>query len=116
MTSVGTEEQALEIAHHLVESGLVACVNILPGVKSVFRWKGKVQHEGEYLLMAKTVKKNFARVRDAMKELNAYELPEILAFPADYADPAFARWIGECSTGIQSPSDDEEDSGEAAID
>jgi periplasmic divalent cation tolerance protein len=116
VTSVGTEEQALDIAHHLVESGLAACVNILPGVKSVFRWKGKVQHEGEYLLMAKTVKKNFARVRDAMKELNAYELPEILAFPADHADAAFAKWVAESSTGVGSPLDDEEDSGEAAID
>ena len=49
VTSVGTEEQALDIAHHLVESQLAACVNILPGVKSVFRWKGKVQHESEFL-------------------------------------------------------------------
>jgi periplasmic divalent cation tolerance protein len=116
MTSVGTEEQALNIAHHLVHSQLAACVNILPGVKSVFRWKGKVQHEGEYLLMAKTVKRNFARVRDAMKELNAYELPEILAFPAHLADGAFAKWIAENSTGIEGPSDDEEDPGEATID
>jgi periplasmic divalent cation tolerance protein len=116
VTSVGTEEQALDIAHHLVDRRLAACVNILPGVKSVFRWKGEVQHEGEFLLVAKTVKKNFARVRDAMKELNAYELPEILAFPADRADPAFAKWVAECSTGIESPSDGEEDPGEASFD
>jgi hypothetical protein len=52
-----------------------------------------------------------------MKELNAYELPEILGFPADHADPAFAKWVAECSTGIESPSDDdEEDPGEATID
>lgn len=117
VTTVGTEEQALEIARRLVESRLAACVNILPGVRSVFRWKGKVQDETEFLLMAKTVSENFERVRQTMKELNAYELPEILGFPADHADPAFAKWVAECSTGIESPSDDdEEDPGEATID
>ena len=117
VTSVGTEEQALDIAHHLVESKLAACVNILPGVRSVFRWKGKVQHEGEFLLIAKTVPENFERVRSVLKELNAYELPEILGFPADHADPAFAKWVAENATGIRNPSDDEEDEpGEATID
>ena len=105
MTSVGTEEQALDIAHHLVESHLAACVNILPGVKSVFRWKGEVQQEGEFLLMAKTVPGNFDRVRAVMQELNAYELPEILSFPADHSDPAFANWVAENATGIRSSSD-----------
>ncbi|MGZ6972158.1 MAG: divalent-cation tolerance protein CutA [Thermoanaerobaculia bacterium] len=116
VTSVGTEEQALDIAHHLVERRLAACVNILPGVKSVFRWKGKVQHEGEFLLMAKTVKGNFERVRDAMKELNAYELPEILAFPATNADKAFAAWVSANATGVASPESDDDESGEATID
>lgn len=116
VTSVGTEEQALDIAHHLVESQLVACVNILPGVRSVFRWKGKVQHEGEFLLIVKTVAENFERVRSVLKELNAYELPEILGFPADHADPAFAKWVAENATGIRNPTDDEDEPGEATID
>jgi len=116
VTSVGTEEQALDIAHHLVESRLAACVNILPGVKSIFRWKGKVQHEGEFLLVVKTVKKNFGRVRDAIKELNAYELPEILGFPASHADKAFAAWICANSTGVASPESDDDEAGEATID
>ncbi|HEX7614052.1 MAG TPA: divalent-cation tolerance protein CutA [Thermoanaerobaculia bacterium] len=117
VTSVGTEQQALDIAHHLVESRLAACVNILPGVRSVFRWKGKVQHEGEFLLLAKTVPGNFERVRAVMKELNAYELPEIVGFPADQVDPAFAKWVAESSTGIPNSSDDGEDEpGEVTID
>jgi periplasmic divalent cation tolerance protein len=117
VTSVGTEEQALVIAQRLVESQLAACVNIVPGVRSVFRWKGKVQHEGEFLLVAKTLKKNFERVRQVLKELNAYELPEILGFPASHADEAFAAWVAANSTGIENPSDDdEEDPGEATID
>ena len=116
VTSVGTEEQALEIAQRLVESQLVACVNILPGVRSVFRWKGKIQHEGELLLMIKTLEENFERVRQVLKDLNAYELPEILGFPATRADAAFAAWVAANSTGIENPSDDEDEPGEGTID
>jgi periplasmic divalent cation tolerance protein len=100
VTTVGTEEQALDIAHHLVEGGLVACVNILPAVRSVFRWKGKVNVDGEFMLLAKTVESNFEAVRAAMKQLNAYELPEILGFPATFADAAFAQWVAESSSGV----------------
>ena len=116
VTTVGTEEQALDIAQRLLESQLAACVNILPGVRSVFRWKGKVQHEGEFLLMVKTLKENFERVRNVIQELNTYELPEILAFPASHVDEAFAAWVATNSTGIESPSDDEDEPGEATID
>lgn len=99
VTTVGTEEQALDIAHHLVRNHLAACVNIIRNVRSVFRWKGKVSDDGEFMLVAKTVEGNFEAVREAMKELNAYELPEILGFPANFADPAFAAWVAESSTG-----------------
>ncbi len=116
VTSVGTEEQALEIAQRLVESQLAACVNILPGVRSVFRWKGKVQHEGEFLLVTKTRAENFERVRQVIRELNAYELPEILGFPASHADEAFAAWVAASSTGVETPSEDEDEPGEATID
>jgi periplasmic divalent cation tolerance protein len=116
VTSVGTEEQALDIAQRLVESQLAACVNILPGVRSVFRWKGKVQHEGELLLIVKTLTENFERVQQVIKELNTYELPEILAFSASHADEAFAAWVATNSTGVETPSDDEDEPGEATID
>ena len=101
VTTVGTEEQALNIAHHLVGEGLAACVNILPGVRSVYRWKGKVNDDEEFLLLVKTVERNFEVVRAAMKELNAYELPEILGFPATFADEAFAKWVVQSSQGVK---------------
>jgi periplasmic divalent cation tolerance protein len=116
VTSVGTEEQALDIAQRLVESQLAACVNILPDVRSVFRWKGKIQHEREFLLVVKTLEGNFERVRKILKELNAYELPEILGFPASHADGAFAAWVAATSTGVENPADDEDEPGEATID
>lgn len=115
VTSVGTEQQALDIAHALVQRRLAACVNILPGARSIFRWKGKVQQDNEFLLLIKTLETNFDGVRDAIKELNAYELPEIVAFPAAMADAAFAAWVAESCTGVAS-DDDEDEPGEATID
>ena len=109
VTTVGTEEQALDIAHHLVRDGLAACVNILPGVRSVFRWKGKVTVDGEFMLLVKTVESNFEAVRSVMKELNAYELPEILGFPATFADAAFAEWVAESSVGPAAAVEEEEE-------
>ncbi|HTS02150.1 MAG TPA: divalent-cation tolerance protein CutA [Thermoanaerobaculia bacterium] len=116
VTSTGTEEQALDIAHALVARRLAACVNILPGVRSIFRWKGKVQQDGEFVLLVKTIETNFEAVRGVIKELNAYELPEIVGFPAAEADAAFAAWVAESSTGVASGDDDEDEPGEATID
>lgn len=115
LTSVATEKQALDIAHALVQRRLAACVNIVPGVRSFFRWKGKIQQDGELLLLVKTLESNFEAVRGAIRELNAYELPEIVAFPAAQADAAFAAWVAESSTGPASDDEDDEP-GEATID
>lgn len=116
LTSVGTEQQALDIAHALVKRRLAACVNILPGVRSLFRWKGKVQQDAELLLIIKTLASNFEAVRGVIRELNAYELPEIAAFPAVMADPAFGTWVTDSSTGVASDDDEEDETGEATID
>jgi periplasmic divalent cation tolerance protein len=116
LTSVGTEQQALDIAHALVKRRLAACVNILPGVRSIFRWKGKVQQDGEWLLIVKTLDSKFEAVRGVIKELNAYELPEIAAFPATLVDSMFNTWVHDSSTGVANDDDEEDESGEATID
>ena len=95
VTSVGTEEQALDIAHELVRTRQAACVNLLPNVHSIYRWKGRVCDDGEFLLLVKTAAKHFPAVRDTIQRVNTYELPEILAYRVDEASPAFARWISQ---------------------
>ena len=95
VTSVGTEEQALDIAHALVRSHRAACVNIVPNVHSIYRWKGRVCDDGEFLLLVKTRAKEFDAVREAIQKLNTYELPEVLAYRVDDASPAFAAWIAK---------------------
>jgi len=98
VTTVGTEEQALDIAHELVGKHLAACVNIVPRIRSVFFWKGKVNDDGEWMLFVKTAPGNFEKVREAIKRINVYDLPEILGFGAGFADAVFARWVVDSST------------------
>ena len=97
VTSVGTEEQALDIAHELIRSRQAACVNLLPNVHSIYRWKGRVCDDGEFLLLIKTRAKEFNGVRETIQKLNTYELPEVLAYRVDEASPAFAAWIGKAT-------------------
>lgn len=93
VTSVGTEEQALDIAHALIRNRQAACVNLVPNVHSIYRWKGRVCDDGEFLLIIKTRASEFAGVRDTIHKLNTYELPEVLAYRVDESSPAFSDWI-----------------------
>ena len=93
VTSVGTEEQALDVAHALVRARRAACVNIVPNIHSVYRWKGRVCDDGEMLLIIKTRASQFEGVRETIQRVNTYELPEILGYRVDKASPGFAQWI-----------------------
>ena len=93
VTSVGTEEQALDVAHALVRGRHAACVNIVPNIHSVYRWKGRVCDDGEMLLLIKTRAASFEAVRETIHKVNTYELPEVLAYKVDWASPGFATWI-----------------------
>ncbi len=93
VTSVGTEEQALDVAHALVRGKRAACVNIVPNVHSIYRWKGRVCDDGEMLLIIKTRASNFEAVRETIHKVNTYELPEVLGYRVDWASKGFAEWI-----------------------
>src|SRR5262250_2889745 len=97
VTSVGTEEQAIDIAHALVRSHQAACVNLMPNVHSIYRWKGRVCDDGEYLLFIKTRAREFDAVRETIQKMNTYELPEVLAYRVDGSSPAFASWIAKAT-------------------
>ncbi|MEP6994413.1 MAG: divalent-cation tolerance protein CutA [Acidobacteriota bacterium] len=93
VTSVGTEDQALDVAHALVRSRRAACVNIIPNVHSIYRWKGRVCDDSEMLLLIKTRATQFESVREMIHRVNTYELPEVLGYRVDWASPGFASWI-----------------------
>jgi periplasmic divalent cation tolerance protein len=93
VTSVGTEEQALDVGEALVRQRLAACVNMVPSVHSIYRWKGRICHDSEYLLFVKTLAREFPAVAETIRRLNSYELPEILAFDVRDADEKFRAWV-----------------------
>ena len=98
VTSVGTEDQALDVAHALVRSRRAACVNIIPNVHSVYRWKGRVCDDGEMLLIIKTRASHFESVRETIHRVNTYELPEVMGYRVDWASPGFASWIDKMTS------------------
>ena len=99
VTSVGTEQQAVEISEELVARRLATCVNILPCHRSIYRWKGKVCEDTEYLLMIKAPTSRFDAIAETIRELHSYELPEIMALPVERAEAAFHEWVVRMVTG-----------------
>jgi periplasmic divalent cation tolerance protein len=84
---------ARRLATALVARQLAACVNIVPGVESVFRWQGKVDRAPETLLVIKAPAGVFGRLRQAIVKLHPYEVPEIIALPITAGHPAYLAWV-----------------------
>ena len=93
ITTVGTEEQANLVASELVSRRHAACVNIVPGLRSVYRWKGAVQHDEEHPMLIKTTAERYAALEQAMLAGHPYELPEIIAVPIERGLPAYLDWV-----------------------
>jgi periplasmic divalent cation tolerance protein len=86
-------ETAKKIARVLVEERLVACVNIVAGVTSIYRWQGKLEETAEVLLVMKTVSERLPAVVTRTKELHPNKVPEVIALPVEAALPAYAEWV-----------------------
>jgi periplasmic divalent cation tolerance protein len=93
LTTAGSEDEARKIAHALVDRQLAACVNIVPQIESIYRWQGKVESAQEWLLLIKTTAEKFPAVRNAIRELHSYDLPECIALNIDDGSPAYLQWI-----------------------
>jgi len=93
LSTAGSEDEARKIAHHLVDHHLAACVNLVPGIESIYRWQGKIESSQEWLLLIKTTAEKFPAVRDAIWELHSYELPECIAISVEGGSAEYLEWI-----------------------
>ena len=93
LCTVPDEAAARQIATALVAERLAACVNIVPGVTSVYRWKDAIETAPELLLIIKTNRGVYSRLQDRIHALHPYELPEIIAVPVNRGLPEYLAWI-----------------------
>src|SRR4029078_4812792 len=114
VTTVGTEEQAYLIAREIIARRQAACVNILPGVRSIYRWKGKICKDGELLLVIKSMESEFEGLAATIRELHSYELPEILSWNVTRGEKGFLDWILSSVDKDADFSDEEDDLAYAA--
>lgn len=95
---------AQAIATAVVEARLAACVNILPELRSVYAWEGRVEQSDEVLLLVKTTPARFAELKERIVAMHPYRVPEILAFEAAAGLETYLRWIGaETSIDANTP-------------
>lgn len=93
LTTCPDAQLADTLARALVEDHLAACVNILPPMQSVYRWKGQIESAGEQLLIIKTRTIDYAKVQRRIGELHSYELPEVIAIPIVGGSHAYLAWL-----------------------
>ena len=94
-TNLPDREAALELAHGLIERRLAACVNVLDGCTSVYRWKGDIEEADEVPVLVKTRTARYEELEAAIRELHPYELPEIVAVPVVRGLPEYLEWVAE---------------------
>ncbi len=93
LVTAPSAEKAAELARALVQERLAACGNVVPGLRSIYRWEGRVQDDAEALLLLKTTRARFEALRERVLALHPYQVPEVLAVPVAAANGAYLAWI-----------------------
>ena len=91
--TVPSEDEALRIARHVVENKLAACTNIVPGLRSIYRWKGEICDDGELLCIMKTKRVLFGKLKEAVKKIHSYEVAEIIAVQLADGSEDYLSWL-----------------------
>lgn len=93
LTNVPDEVIAHAIARNIVERRFAACVNVLPGVRSIYQWEGKVEEASEVTMLIKSTPGRYADLEAAIRAAHPYDIPEIIAVPVTAGLPAYLNWV-----------------------
>jgi periplasmic divalent cation tolerance protein len=93
LSTCANEAEARKLAGALLEAHLAACVNVLPGCQSYYRWKGAIEESNEWLLLIKSSRAQFAAVRAAIERAHSYEVPEVIALPIVDGSANYLNWL-----------------------
>ncbi len=93
LVTVPTAETGADVARALVEEGLCACGNVVPGLRSIYRWAGKVQDDAEALLVLKTERRLLPALKERLPAMHPYQVPELLALPVEDGLAPYLEWI-----------------------
>jgi periplasmic divalent cation tolerance protein len=95
LSTCATVDEAEKIGRSLLEQRLAACVNIVPGMRSIYHWKGAIESAVECMLLIKTSREQFEQVSSALRRVHSYELPEVLALPILDGSEDYLEWMGK---------------------
>jgi periplasmic divalent cation tolerance protein len=101
LSACDSEEEAARMARQLVEKRLAACVNILPQVRSIYRWKNEIADEREWVLMIKTRRDIFPVLRAEIAKIHSYEVPEVVALPVVDGAETYLTWLDHELDGVE---------------
>jgi periplasmic divalent cation tolerance protein len=98
LVAVSSEPEAKTIARALIEERLAACINIIPGLTSIYRWEEKITEDRELLLVIKTQGQKMAALRERIVHLHSYAVPEVIALPIADGSARYLEWLDSCLT------------------
>lgn len=93
LSTASSSEEAEKIARNLVDARLAACVNVVPGMRSFYRWKGSIEDAAEWLLVIKSSRERFDALRTALEKLHSYEVPEVIALSVIDGSQNYLNWM-----------------------
>jgi periplasmic divalent cation tolerance protein len=99
LCTLPSETDAEKIAIHLLEKRFAACCNIIRGLKSIYRWKHKIESDDEFLLIIKSGEERYAEIEKAIIDMHPYDVPEIIALPVSSGSQPYLQWITESISG-----------------
>jgi len=106
LVTVPNKEEGLRIAESLVSGRLAACVNIIPGIESIYRWEGRVAHDEEVLLIVKTTAQRYPDLELEVKKLHSYTTPEVIAVEIQQGSAAYLNWLRDSTYPDKTSQDD----------